>query len=231
MVRWLLGRVSLAGLMAAGLVVVADPGREGPVRAAATIIALPKPALKGAASIEEALAARRSVREFTSDPLTATQVSQLLWAAQGITHGEGHRTAPSAGALYPLEIYLARADGVYHYLPQRHALEPVSDRDLRREIHRAALWQDAIRDAPATLVIAAVYARTEARYGKARAPRYIHMEAGHAAQNVLLQAAAIGLGGVPIGAFDDAELQRVLGLASDHRPIYLIPVGRPRGGP
>ena len=198
--------------------------------AVATIIELPKPALAGAASIEEALAARRSVREFASVTRTLAQISQLLWAAQGITHGDGHRTAPSAGALFPLELYLACADGLFHYLPRSHALDRLSDRDLRREIRHAALDQEATGDAPVTLVIAAVMARIEARYGRARAPRYVYMEAGHAAQNVLLQAAVIGLGAVPVGAFDDAAMHRVLGLPSDHRPIYLIPVGRPRGG-
>lgn len=190
-------------------------------------IALPAPHLKGEMSLEETLAARRSVREFTDEELTLEELSQLLWAAQGITADWGGRTAPSAGALYPLEVYVATADGLYHYVPQGHKAIVESRADLRDELWRAGLSQDAIREAPAVFVIAAVYARTERKYG-GRAERYVKLEAGHAAQNLLLQAVALGLGGVPIGAFYDDQVQNALTFPSDYEPLYLIPIGHPR---
>jgi len=190
-------------------------------------MALPAPRLKGAMSLEETLAARRSVRQFTDEELTLEEISQLLWAAQGITADWGGRTAPSAGALYPLEVYVATADGLYHYVPQGHKAIVESRADLRHELWRAGLSQDAIREAPAVFVIAAVYARTERKYG-GRAERYVRLEAGHAAQNLLLQAVALGLGGVPIGAFYDDQVQNALALPSDYVPLYLIPIGHPR---
>jgi SagB-type dehydrogenase family enzyme len=167
------------------------------------------------------------MREFTGEPLTDADISQLLWAAQGVTDPTGLRTAPSAGALYPLELYVSRSSGLYHYEPARHKLTLSSNRDLRREIHDAALGQDALVEAPAVFVITAVYARTRGRY-EDRAERYVHMEAGHAAQNLLLQAVALNLGGVPIGAFDDERLGTVLGLPENETPLYLIPIGHPR---
>lgn len=190
-------------------------------------IALPAPRLKGEMSLEETLAARRSVREFTDEKLTLEEISQLLWAAQGITADWGGRTAPSAGALYPLEVYVATANGLYHYVPQGHKAIVESKADLRGELWRAGLSQNAIREAPAVFVVTAVYARTEKKYG-GRAERYVKLEAGHAAQNLLLQAVALGLGGVPIGAFYDDQVQSALSLPSDHEPLYLIPIGHPR---
>jgi SagB-type dehydrogenase family enzyme len=190
-------------------------------------MALPAPRLKGEMSLEEALAARRSVREFTGEELTLEEIAQLLWATQGITAAWGGRTAPSAGALYPLEVYVAAADGLYHYVPQGHKAVVESRADLRGELWRAGLSQNAIREAPAVFVITAVYARTERKYGE-RAERYVKLEAGHAAQNLLLQAVALGLGGVPIGAFYDDQVQGVLSLPSDHEPLYLIPIGHPK---
>jgi SagB-type dehydrogenase family enzyme len=189
-------------------------------------IELPPPRQAGEPSFEEVLAARRSVREFTSVPLTMEELSQLLWAAQGVTSAWGGRTAPSAGALYPLEVYVATQQGLSHYLPDGHGLEPLASNDLRQVLATAALGQQAVADAPAVLIVTGVYARTASKYGD-RAERYVHLEAGHAAQNVLLQAVALGLGAVPIGAFDDRALQQVLGLPLDHQPLYLIPVGHP----
>jgi SagB-type dehydrogenase family enzyme len=194
----------------------------------AKILQLPAPERKGRVSLEEALAARRSVREFARQPLTDRELSQLLWATQGITSSEGLRTAPSAGALYPLEVWVATASGFYHYEPYRHRLTQHLERDLRPDLYRAALMQDPVREAPAVFVMAAVYARTAQKYGEQRALRYVHMEAGHAAQNLLLEAVALGLGGVPIGAFNDREVERVLSLPTDQKPLYLIPVGHPR---
>ena len=192
------------------------------------VIALPAPARTGSVSLEEALARRRSVRDFSAEPLTDQQLGQLLWAAQGITSAEGMRTAPSAGALYPLEMYVALARGFFHYDPQRHELHRMSALDLRPGLCRAALEQEAVLKAPAVFLIAAVYERTASKYGPERAPRYVHLEAGHAAQNLLLQAVALGLGGVPVGAFQDAQLQKAASLPAGQQPLYLIPVGHPR---
>lgn len=189
-------------------------------------VELPAPRTDGPMSLERALAARRSVRDFTDERLTLEELAQLLWAAQGITADWGGRTAPSAGALYPLEVYAVTPGGLYHYLPDGHRADVLRADDLRRPLAAAALGQSAVAEAPAVLVIAAVFRRTEVKYGE-RAERYVHLEAGHAAQNVLLQAVALGLGGVPIGAFSDREVQRVLGLPADHEPLYLIPVGHP----
>ncbi len=188
---------------------------------------LPAPAVDGELSVEAALAERRSVREFDASPLTVAELGQLLWAAQGITGERGYRTAPSAGALYPLEIYVATAGGLFHYEPDGHALSVVSESDVRPALHAAALRQAAVAQAPAVFVIAAVYERTAVKYGAERSPRYVHLEAGHAAQNLLLQAVALDLGAVPIGAFDDAGIQRAIGLPAEEQPLYLVPVGQP----
>ena len=195
-------------------------------------VSLPAPAA-GAMSLEEALARRRSVREFVPGALTLAEVSRLAWAAQGATDHEG-RTAPSAGATYPLEVYLAvgevkgLAAGVYRYRPGPHRLEAVADGDVRLPLAAAAMSQQWVNRAALVVVIAAVFERTTARYGK-RGERYVHMEAGHAAQNLLLQAAALGLGATPVGAFNDAEVCRLLRLPDGETPLYLIPIGhKPR---
>jgi len=190
------------------------------------VVKLPAPRTTGGMSLDHALVARRSVREFASTPLTWSEIGQLLWAAQGITHDEGKRTAPSAGATYPLELYVATADGLFVYRPNGHSVTRVTERDVRRAIQHAAGEQDAI-NAPAIFAFAAVPARTAARYGD-RAMRYVQIEIGHAGQNLLLEAAALGLGAVPVGAFDDAGLHRVLGLAADRAVLYLVPVGHLR---
>ncbi len=192
------------------------------------ITALPRPTLEGSISLEEAMQRRRSIRSFTDEPLSDREISQLLWAAQGISDPRGYRTAPSAGALYPLEVYVITEQGVYHYDVERHALELSLEGDLRREVYAAGLRQESLLEAPVTVVIAAVYERIAVKYGRERGPRYVHMEAGHAAQNVLLQTVALGLGAVPIGAFEDARLQSVLHLPPNHQPLYLIPIGHPR---
>lgn len=193
-----------------------------------TRAALPSPLLDGPVSLEEALAARRSVRSFGDAPLTPAEIGQLLWAAQGVTSSEGGRTAPSAGARYPLEVYAVTAAGIDRYLPTEHALERVASGDHRPGLEAAALGQAAVGEAPLVLVITAVPARTAERYGEGRAVRYVDLEAGHAAQNVLLQATALGLGAVPVGAFDDDAVARLLGLRAGESPRYLLPVGRPR---
>jgi SagB-type dehydrogenase family enzyme len=192
------------------------------------ITPLPPPILSGETSLEEALVRRRSAREYDTQPLTSRELGQLLWAAQGITHERGLRTAPSAGALYPLEVYVATTDGVFHYQPQGHQLLVTSPQDAREKLYHAALNQDPVRQAPAVFIVTAIYERTAEKYGAERSPRYVHLEAGHAAQNLLLGAVALGLGAVPIGAFHDEEIQRALGLPADHQPLYLIPVGHPQ---
>ena len=196
-------------------------------------IALPAPRLEGDVAVERALALRRSRRAFAPDALALADAAQLLWAAQGITDAEEKRTAPSAGALYPLEVFLVAGavsgipPGVYRYDPKRHQLSRVRSGDVRGEVAQAALGQDWIAKAPAIVVIAGDYLRTAWKYGK-RAPRYVHIEVGHAAQNVYLQAVALGLGTTMVGAFRDDELMRVLGLASRTEPLGLLPVGKPR---
>lgn len=220
--------------VAVGLLASGADGRapvhssEDPMpQAADTLIALPAPTDLSGVTLARALELRRSVREFGPRALSRAELSNLFWAAQGITHGDGLRTAPSAGALYPLELYVATAGGLHRYHPRGHRLEPIAAADPRRAIERAALGQEAVGGAPAVFVIAAVYRRTAVKYGAERATRYVHLEAGHAAQNLLLQATALGLGAVPVGAFDDGALARALGLPADHVPVYLIPVGAP----
>jgi SagB-type dehydrogenase family enzyme len=187
---------------------------------------LPAPEVNGRYSLENVVERRRSVREYTESPLTIDELSQLLWATQGVTSESGKRAAPSAGALYPLEVYVVDSAGVHHYVPGTHRLELLVAGDLRGDLSAAAVDQSAIAEAPAVFVIAGVTARTEVKYGS-RAERYVVLEAGHAAENLLLQAVALDLGAVPIGAFTDADVQRVLALPSDREPLYLIPVGRP----
>ena len=195
-------------------------------------IKLPEPRLDGAISIEKVLCTRRSVREFSSKPLELSQIAQLAWAAQGITGAEAHRTAPSAGGLFALELYIIAANvnglpaGIYKYEILTHEVISLIEGDTRQRLFRSALEQTAISQAPAIFALAGVYERITKKYGE-RGIRYTHMEAGHAAQNVLLQAVALGLGAVLVGAFDDAKVMRVLGLSKQEAPLYLIPVGNP----
>ena len=201
---------------------------SNPDTPALEVITLPAPRLKGTLTLEEALVQRRSVREFSDIPLTEMELGQLLWAAQGITNSSGYRTAPSAGALYPLEVYLVTHEGIYHYVPRGHQLVVLHQGDIKPALYAAALRQNPVLEAPAVIVITAVYGRTAQKYGEERSPRYVNLEAGHAAQNILLQAVALSLGAVPIGAFADEEVKKALSLPSDQQPLYLIPVGHPR---
>lgn len=190
---------------------------------------LPRPRLRGEKSLEETIAARRSVRTYSDRDLSVEELSQILWAAQGVTDSQRgrFRAAPSAGATYPLETYAVTRRGVFRYLPDRHALEAVfEDRDPRPALAEAALGQRCVRAAPLIVVFAAVPDRTTGRYGQ-RGIMYIHMEAGHAAQNIHLQAVALGLGSVPVGAFDPARVSAILGIPPEEQPIYLVPVGAP----
>ena len=195
----------------------------------ARAIPLPAPAV-GERSLEALLAKRRSVRGFSEKPLSLPAIARLLWAAQGVTSAEGGRTAPSAGALYPLAVYVVAGnisgvtEGVHRYRPAAHALEPHFAGHPRHELAAAALGQAPIVAAPATIVIAADYGRTAARYGS-RAQRYVHMEAGHVCQNIYLEAARLGLGTVVVGAFDDDRVHEVLRLPETESPLALQPVG------
>lgn len=203
---------------------------EGGAGSGAQGVNLPRPPAAGAMSLEEALARRRSVREFAPGELTLAEISQLVWAAQGVTAPE-RRTAPSPGATYPLEVYLvvgevnSLAAGVYRYDPGPHRLELVADGDIRVPVADAAVGQTWISKAAIVVVLAAVFERTTARYGK-RGERYVYVEAGHAAQNLLLQAVALGLGARPVGAFNDLGVSRLLLLPDGETPLYIIPVGR-----
>jgi len=194
---------------------------------ARNMISLPKPPFSKTLSIEEALEKRRSVRRFARRPLTEMEISRLLWAAQGVTGGGRGRTAPSAGALYPLEVYLVLPEGVYRYHPRNQELRIHRKGNFLGQLSEAALGQASVREAPAVIVLAAVYERVTGKYGK-RGERYVILEAGHAAQNLHLEAVALGLGSVPVGAFQDRAVQSVLELSPNEEPLYLIPVGEPR---
>ncbi len=230
--RHLLAFVMLAAAALAGCVPAptAPPmAAEGGATPAGEMqsLALPAPRRQGPLSLEEALAQRRSVRSFADRRLTPGELGQLLWAAQGITGPAGQRTAPSAGATYPLEVYAVTPDAVYRYEAQGGRLLPQVAGDVRPALAAAAVGQSAVAAAPAVIVLTGVYGRTAQRYGEERGRRYVHLEAGHAAQNVLLQAVALGLGAVPIGAFDDGQVRRLLDLPADQQPLYLIPAGQP----
>jgi SagB-type dehydrogenase family enzyme len=189
-----------------------------------TLVPLPSPQHRGEVSLEQALAERRSRREFCRTDLPAEILSQLLWSAQGTTHGDGYRTAPSAGALFPLELYAAVGAGLYRYVPSLHACELVGKSDFRPTLWKYGLHQECLREASCVFVICAVFERLRRKYGE-RAERYSYLEAGHVAQNLLLQAAALGLGGVPVGAFDEEDTRVALELPAEETPVYLVAIG------
>lgn len=227
-------RAFVAGLVSVTVAPMVACGSDGARRnassmsslTAGSIVELPSPTA-GSATLDAALRQRRSVRAFTPDALSDNEVGQLLWAGQGITADWGGRTAPSAGALYPLELHAVTARRTMHYRPAGHQLEVSIERDVRTDLMAAAHGQEPVGAAPLTIVIVAVPARTAAKYGD-RSVRYVDLEAGHTAQNVLLEAVALGLGAVPIGAFDDAAVAHVLGLPEGHEARYLLAVGRPQ---
>lgn len=195
-------------------------------------IKLLEPEYDSNTSVEQALLERRSVRAYKDEPLTLTEVSQLLWAAQGITDPrKGFRTAPSAGALYPLEVYVVInnaegvAKGVYKYKPHEHELVKVRNGNVRDELVVAALEQTWVGECAIVIVFSAVYERTTQKYGD-RGIRYVHMEAGHAAQNVYLQAVSLNLGTVVVGAFKDDEVRKILNMSDEEHPLYIMPVGK-----
>lgn len=207
-----------------------SPGSSGS-EGGPSVIRLPSFKTEGNVALERTLAQRRSVRNFCGDPVTLTELSQILWAAQGITDSRGFRTAPSAGALYPLEVFAVAGkvdglvSGVYRYKPAGHELLRISEGDRRGDLASSALNQSCVKDAPACIVIGAVFERTTDKY-RERGVRYVHMEAGHAGQNVCLQAAALGLGTVVVGAFQDRQVKQVLHMLDYEEPLTIIPLGR-----
>jgi len=208
-----------------------------------TMIKLPFPQLKGKVSLEETILRRRSVRRYRREPLDLSQLSQILWSAQGITGTRGFRATPSAGATYPLEIFVVVGEqgiigsqakqapaelqaGIYHYEADSHSLSLHKPADLRPDLARATLDQEFIINAPVDIVICALFHRTSYRYGR-RGERYVHLEVGHAGENIHLQAVALGLAAVEVGAFHDEEVRTVLGVDEQIKPLYIMPVGKP----
>lgn len=225
-----------AWITAAVMMMLPLTGQTSPEIEPGTMVALPEARQSGGMPLAQALGERRSVRSYGRAPLALEEIAQLLWAAQGISEPrQGFRTAPSAGATFPLEVDLLvtripeLADGIYRYHPREHRLEFRVPGDRRGSLQRAALGQDSIGSAPVVMVISGVTARTARRYG-ARAERYVHMEAGHAAQNVQLQGTALGIGSVVIGAFRDDEVATALSLEGSEAPLYILPLGRLRPG-
>jgi len=209
-------------------------------------IKLPSPQLKGEVSLEETILRRRSVRRYRAEPLSLSQLSQILWSAQGITGTSGFRAAPSAGATYPLEIFVFIGQqsiissevpigsgqalkelqaGIYHYEADAHLLSLHKAADLRPDLARAALDQEFIIEAPVVIVICALYDRTSRVYGR-RGERYVNIEVGHVGENIHLQALALGLATVEVGAFHDEEVRKVLGVDEQIKPLYIMPVGK-----
>jgi len=204
-------------------------------------IKLPPPRLKSKVSLEETIAKRRSIRRYRAGPVTLLQLSQILWSAQGITGAGKLRAAPSAGATYPLEVFAfvgnegviaseakqAKAKlqpGIYHYDVDSHSLLLHQPGDLREKLAEAALDQGLIANAPVDIVICALYTRTSYRYGR-RGERYVHMEVGHVGENIHLQAVALGLATVEVGAFNDEMVRKVLGLEDQIKPLCIMPIG------
>ena len=197
------------------------------------LISLPRPSSDGKVSLEKAIRERRTIRDFRERSLSLNHLSQLFWAAQGITEPTiGRRAAPSGGALYPLDIYVLIGEngvekieaGVYHYLPKEHSISPISKGDRRKEIASASLGQMWMAKAPVIFIITAEYKRITGKYGE-RGVRYALIEVGHVGQNLFLQAEALGLGAGIVGAFDDLEVSKVAGLPPKHEPLLIVPVG------
>ena len=199
------------------------------------VIKLPPPLLKGKVSLEEAITKRRSVRKYRPESLALFQLSQILWSAQGVTGGGRLRAAPSAGATYPLEVFAVIGKqaieeletGIYHYEVDLHSLSLHKPGGFRIDLARAALDEGFIAVAPVDIVICALHTRTSYRYGR-RGERYVHMEVGHVGQNIHLQAVALGLATVEVGAFDDEDVRKVLDVEEQIKPLYIMPIGKAR---
>ncbi len=191
---------------------------------------LPKPQTTGKISLEETINKRRTVRSFSHKPILLADLSQLLWAGQGVNSPEGFRTAPSAGALYPLEVFIVARNvsglesGIYRYKPQNHSLTKIMSGEKQKDLASAALGQQQIETAAANIILTAIVKRTSSKYGN-RAERYVNMEVGHAAQNILLQVQSLGLGACPIGAFNDEKVKKLLQL-KEEEPLYILTIGK-----
>lgn len=214
-----------SGLLVVALGIGAYVGcaQVAPPPGGAASISLPAPALTGKMSLEEALAKRRSVRSFTTQGLTLQQVGQLAWAAQGITGEGGKRTAPSAMAVYPLQVYVVKHDGVFRYVPEGHKLAKVSGVDARAQLS----GQPAVSGAAVDMVIIGDAAKARAKFAD-KGDRFMELEAGHIAQNILLQAVALGLGGVPVAGYRDDDVRKALGVGAQDLPLYIVSVGHPQ---
>lgn len=193
-------------------------------------IKLPPPQKSSKISLEEALAKRRSTRKFDSKELTMEEIGQLLWAADGLNADakvRTNRTAPSAGAIYPMELYAVTKEGVYHYALESHSLKLIKKGEQRTALAKASLGQKCVETAPLNIIITGNIEKCAHKY-KERATRYVDIEAGHIAQNIHLQTVALTLGSVPVGAFDDDEVKKVLQIPEPEIPLYIIPVGHPQ---
>jgi len=193
------------------------------------VIQLTDPNLKGTVSLEEALAKRRSIRQFNSEPVKRSQISQLAWAGQGITEPQrGLRTAPSAGAIYPIELLFATQDGLFVYRPSDHSLLQNGDQDIRNMLAGATSMAESVAGAGCDIIVAGAVRKLTSQY-KEKARTFLHMEAGHIAQNIQLQAVCLGLGSVTVGGFDSKEVRKVCKLSRYLEPLYIICVGHPAG--
>jgi SagB-type dehydrogenase family enzyme len=235
--RKLLAIIAGIGALAAGAGVISlkvlemtrEDEEESKVRG--QLVILPEPRMKGGLSIEEVIQTRRSRRSYTDEPVLLSDISQLCWAAQGVTEAKiGFRAAPSAGALYPLELFLVvgnsdLASGVYHYYCRDHSLEQVKKGDYRKELREASLGQEWVENGALDFVITALYNRTMVKYGERGRDRYVPMEAGHVAENIYMQAESLCLGTVSIGAFSDDQVQEIISAPSEYVPLYVMPIG------
>jgi SagB-type dehydrogenase family enzyme len=189
---------------------------------------LPTPSYRGTRTLEEALVKRHSNHSFLDRSIELAAVGQILWAGQGIRDRSGGRTAPSAGGRYPLDLYVVAESGVGQYLPEEHEIEGVLSEDLREALYSAALFQESIKQAPLVVVITADFAKAEHQYGEERAERFALIEVGHVAQNILLQAYAMGLAGVAVGGFKDEQVVEAMQLPPERAPLYIIAIGYSR---
>lgn len=226
----------IAALSSIGLLAACRPGLARPQAATGPDVALPEPEREGGMSLHTAIEIRRSIRNYTDEPLTLWQAGQLLWAGQGVTDPRRLRASPSAGATYPLELYLVAGNvegldaGIYNYDPGAHSLRPVATGDVRRALAEACVGQAWVAQGPLSVVFAADFPRTTGRYGE-RGVMYVHMEVGHVSQNIYLQAVSLGLGTVAVGAFDNERVADLVGLPQGQTPLYVMPIGRTANRP
>jgi SagB-type dehydrogenase family enzyme len=223
--------VALDLVLGAFRIVRTDGGEAWPADGS---VPLPTPRGRSDHSVEEAIADRRSRRAYSDRALGRRELGQLLWATQGVTDRvRGYRAAPSAGALYPLEVYVVVGSpgvdgldsGVYRYRPRRHELGRGTTGDVQSELRAAALDQAFVEDAPVDIVVCAADERTTGKYGTRGQQRYVPMEAGHAGENLYLQAEALGLATVSVGAFRDERVRNIVDAPASQRPLYVFPVG------